>query len=118
MVRLIDQIAAVLVALLGAVHLWVGHQAFVSPSERGVWFLSAGFLLILTGLTNLARVRASAQSRLQSFAALCGAVSILVSGALIAVSNLELLVDPRAITLLVLGLLLTGFSLRDLVRRP
>ncbi|WP_425988103.1 hypothetical protein [Brevundimonas sp. TWP2-3-2] len=116
MVRIIDQIAAVLVALFGVAHLAVGHQAFVSPTERGVWFLSAGFLLVVTALANLARARASSRTRLQSLTALSGSVAILVSGALIAASRPDLLFAPESIALISLGILLAGFSLRDLLR--
>lgn len=117
MIRIIDQIAAVLVALIGVVHLAVGHQAFADPTERGVWFLSAGFLLIVTGLANLTRARAPIRSRLQSLTALGGAVTILILVALIAATGSGLLFEPQTLILLVLGLLLTGFSLRDLLRR-
>ncbi len=116
MVRIVDQAAAVLVALFGIMHLAVGYDAFVSPSERGVWFLSAGFLLVLTGLANLARARAAVRSRLQSLTALGGSLSILMSGALIAASSPALMFAPQSIALIALGVLLAVFSVHDLLR--
>jgi len=116
MLRIVDQVAAVLVALFGAAHLAAGYGAFVSPTERGVWFLSAGFLLVVTGLANLARARAAIRNRLQSLAALGGSLAILISGALIAASSPALLFAPQSIALIALGFLLTVFSLRDLLR--
>ena len=118
MARIIDQIAAGFVILLGFVHLAVGHQSFANPTERGVWFLSAGFLLILIGLTNLTRARAAVRSGLQSLAALVGALFILImAGLMIAASDPGMLFEPATLALVGVGLMLAGFSLRDLLRR-
>lgn len=117
MVRAIDQIAAALVALIGVVHVAVGSRVFVEPTERGVWFLSAGLLLILIGLVNLCRARAPVRFRLLTVTALCGALAIAVLGALIAASSPALLAQPQTVVLLAIGLVLTSMSVRDLFRK-
>jgi hypothetical protein len=110
----LDRVAAVLVGLIGCVHLAVGARAFAAPSQHGVWFLSAGFLLITTGLANLACSRGA--SPLQSLAGASGALAILILGGLIAASDRDLLLAPQTLALLGLGLLLSGLRLRELLR--
>lgn len=111
--RFADRIAAWLVCILGIAHLAVGHAVFTEPNERRVWFASAGFLLIVTGLANLGAQ--SGGTRMQSLAAATGSLSILVIGALIAWADPDLLTQPQTLTLLALGLLLTVNRLRELV---
>jgi uncharacterized membrane protein YecN with MAPEG domain len=111
--RLADKVAAWLVCILGFAHLAVGHAVFVEPNERRIWFASAGFLLIVTGLANLGAQGGA--RRMQSLAAAAGSVSILVIGALLAASDPDLLTQPQTLTLLALGLLLTVNRLRELV---
>ena len=53
--RFADKVAAWLVCILGAAHLAVEHAVFTDPNERRIWFASAGFLLIVTGLATSAR---------------------------------------------------------------
>jgi hypothetical protein len=89
----VDRIAAVLVALLGGLHLAVGAHAFAAPTQRGVWFLSAGFLLITTGLGNLACSKGA--SPLQSLAAASGSLAILILGGLLGAADRHLLLAPR-----------------------
>ena len=112
MLRTLDRAAGALVVLIGLLHLGVGHEAFTNPTERGVWFVSAGFLLVTTGLANLAS--ANAASRLQSAAAASGSAAILISGALIAAADRELLFAPQTLVLLGLGAFLTALRLRQL----
>jgi len=114
MIRRIDRIAAGLVLLFGLLHLAIGHKAFVSPTEAGIWFASGGFLLVTTGLANLAA--AGARSRLQSAAAASGNAAILIIGALLARGKLALLLEPQTILLLAIGLLLTTLRLREIFR--
>jgi hypothetical protein len=106
MMRRLDQAAAILVALVGLVHLAVGHQAFLAPTPGGVWFASAGFLLVTTGLANLACGASLRPGRLNSGAALSGAAAILVLGGLTAAADPNLLFAPQTLVLLVLGLFL------------
>lgn len=115
MLRRLDQAAAAVVSLIGVLHLVVGHQAFVSPTEGGVWFVSAGFLLVTTGLANLACAGVR-PAKLQSLTAASGALAILVLGALIAAADRDLLFAPQTLVLLALGLLLSGLRFRDLLR--
>ena len=117
MVRLIDRAAAVLVGLFGVAHVFVGRQAFFEPTERGVWFLSAGFLLITAALTNYARARLQIVPTGVALAALGGSLSILVCGALLGLASADLLNQPQSLLLLALGALLTLTSAVDLLRR-
>jgi len=113
--RSADRIAAWLVSILGVAHLAVGHAVFIEPTERRIWFASAGFLLIVTGLANLGAQ--GGESRIQSLAAAVGSVSIVVLGALLARADPNLLLQPQTLTLLALGVLLTVCRLRDLIPR-
>lgn len=110
--RYADKASAWLVFIIGALHLAVGHAAFTAPSAPRIWFASAGFLLIVTGLANLA-----AQDRagkMQQAAALAGSSSILILGTLIAVSDRNLLTQPQTLVLLALGLILTVRRIRGI----
>ena len=111
--RFADKLAAWLVCILGAVHLVVGHAVFTDPNERRIWFASAGFLLIVTGLANVGAQ--SGGTRMQSLAAAVGNLSILVIGVLLALADRELLTQPQTLTLLALGLFLSVNRLRELV---
>jgi|GEM_PF-3095844 len=113
MLRRLDQMAAVLVSLIGVVHLAVGWRSFVSPTASGVWFVSAGFLLVTAGLINLSCARGGTP-RLQSAAALSGGLAIVVLGGLIAAADPDLLMQPQTLILLTLGVVLTVFRFRDL----
>ena len=114
MMRMADRAASVLVSLFGLLHLAIGYRAFVSPTEPRIWFAAGGFLLVTTGLANLAA--SGSGSRLQSAAAASGTVAILVIGGLIARGKPQLLLEPQTILLLAIGLMLTAFRLRDLLR--
>ncbi|MDB5670878.1 MAG: hypothetical protein JWO25_1837 [Alphaproteobacteria bacterium] len=111
----IDRCAGTLVVIIGLVHLAVGRGAFVAPTNGGIWFLSAGFLLVTTGLANIAA--SGSPSRLQSAAAASGSLAVLVLGALIARVDPGLLLSPQTLILLGLGSVLTALRLRDLLRR-
>ncbi len=111
--RFLDKAAAWLVCILGVVHLAVGHAVFTEPNERRIWFASAGFLLIVTGLANLGAQGGG--TRMQSLAAAAGGLSILVIGALLAVADRGLLFQPQTLTLLALGVLLTVQRLREVI---
>ena len=113
--RFADKAAAWLVCILGVAHLAVGHAVFIEPNERRIWFASAGFLLIVTGLANLGAQGGG--TRMQSLAAAAGGLSILVIGALLAWADRDLLVQPQTLTLLALGLFLTVQRLREVVTR-
>lgn len=112
MPRTLDRIAAMLVLLLGVAHLLVGHAAFLTPTEPRIWFASAGFLLIVTGLANLA-ARAS-PTRTAVAAALVGDLSILMIGALLIRASPELGAQPQTLVLLALGTVLTVQRGREL----
>lgn len=112
MIRRINQIAGGLVCLFGLLHLAVGHAAFTSPTEARIWFASAGFLLLTTGLANIAA--GAADSRLQSAAAASGSIAILIIGALLARGKPELLIEPQTILLLTLGVMLSSFRLGEI----
>ncbi len=113
--RFADKAAAWLVCILGVVHLAVGHAVFIEPNERRIWFAAAGFLLIVTGLANLGAQ--AGRTRMQSLAAAAGGLSILVIGALLALADPDLLIQPQTLTLLALGLLLTVQRLREVITR-
>lgn len=113
--RLADRVAAWLVCLLGAAHLAVGSAVFAAPTQRRVWFASAGFLLIVTGLANLAAQ--SGATRLQSLAGGVGSVSILIIGTLLAMAEPGLLTEPQTPILLAFGALLTACRVRELFIR-
>src|SRR5689334_11678681 len=102
----LDLVAGWLVALLGLLHLAVGRAVFTAPTTSRVWFASAGFLLIVTGLANVAAHGRA--DRAQNGAALAGSVSILVLGASIARSDPGLLWQPQTLVLLALGAFLTA----------
>ena len=107
-----DKVAAWLVCIFGAVHLAVGHAVFIEPNERRIWFASAGFLLIVTGLANLGAQEGG--KRMQSIAAAAGSLSIVVIGVLMVLADPGLLTKPQTLTLLALGLLLTINRFREL----
>lgn len=110
--RFADKIAAWLVCILGGAHLAVGHAVFSEPNERRIWFASAGFLLIVTGLANLGAQ--GGRTRMQSFAAAVGSLSILVIGGLLALADRDLLTQPQTLILLALGLFLAVRRVREL----
>ena len=113
--RFADKAAAWLVCILGVAHLAVGYAVFIEPNERRIWFASAGFLLVVTGLANLGAQGGG--TRMQSLAAAAGGLSILVIGALLALADPGLLIQPQTLTLLALGLLLTIQRLREVFTR-
>jgi uncharacterized membrane protein HdeD (DUF308 family) len=110
--RFVDKAAGWLVCLLGIAHLAVGYVVFNEPTEQRVWFMSAGLLLIMVGLANLA---AQAQStRMNSLAGAVGGASILMIGTLLALANPRILFQPQTLILLVLGFVLTGRRVHEL----
>ena len=113
--RFVDKAAAWLVLSLGVAHLAVGYAVFIAPTERRIWFASAGFLLIVTGLANLAAK--DGRTRLQSLAAAAGGMSILAIGTLLALADPDLLLQPQTLTLLALGLFLTVQRLHEVIAR-
>jgi uncharacterized membrane protein YecN with MAPEG domain len=110
--RYVDKASAWLVCIIGALHLAVGHAAFTAPSEPRTWFASAGFLLVVTGLANIAAQGGT--GNMQNAAALAGSSSILILGALIAMSDRNLLTQPQTLVLLALGLILTVQRMRGI----
>src|SRR4051812_7525101 len=113
--RSLDLICGWLVTVLGILHLAVGRAVFTAPTISRIWFASAGFLLIVTGLANVAA--AAKTDRAQNGAGLAGSLSILVLGALIARSDPALLRQPQTLVLLALGAFLTIRRLRMLAYR-
>jgi uncharacterized membrane protein HdeD (DUF308 family) len=113
--RSLDLLCGWLVAILGIVHLAVGRAVFTAPTISRIWFASAGFLLIVTGLANVAAVGQG--GRAQNGAGLAGSLSILALGALIARSDPALLRQPQTLALLALGVFLTIQRLRGLAYR-
>ncbi len=113
--RFADKAAAWLVCILGVAHLAVGRAVFIEPNERRIWFASAGFLLIVTGLANLGAQGGG--TRMQSVAGAAGGLSILIIGALIAFADPDVLIQPQTLTLLALGLFLTVQRLREVITR-
>ncbi len=110
--RYVDKASAWLVCIIGALHLSVGHAAFTAPSEPRIWFASAGFLLVVTGLANIAAQGGT--GKMQHAAALAGSSSILILGTLIAMSDRNLLTQPQTLVLLALGLILTVQRIRGI----
>jgi len=113
--RLIDQIAAITVVLVGALHLVVGAGVLTRPTERGVWFFSAGLLGVTAGLANLARAGLRQPSALVTLAALSGSLSLAVIGLLLAAAMGSAFLTGPSIVVLCLALLLAAFGMRDLV---
>src|SRR3954466_13844797 len=97
----LDLVCGWLVALLGLLHLAVGRAVFTAPTTGRVWFASAGFPLVVTGVANAAAPGKA--DRAQNGGAVAGSVSILVLGALIARSDPALLRQPQTLVLLALG---------------
>ena len=110
--RFMDKAAAWLVCLLGITHLAVGYAVFVEPTERRVWFMSAGLLLIVIGLANLA-AQAHA-TRMNSLTGAVGGAFILTVGTLLAIANASILAQPQTLVLLALGMVLTARRLQEL----
>jgi uncharacterized membrane protein HdeD (DUF308 family) len=110
----LDLVAAWLVALLGIVHLAVGRAVFTVPTTPRIWFASAGFLLIVTGLANVSAHGKA--DRAANGAGLAGSASIILLGALIARSDPDLLRQPQTLVLLALGGFLTIQRLRAFTR--
>ena len=113
MLRRIDQIASGLVFLIGLLHLALGHAVFTNPTPGRIWFAAGGFLLITTGLANMAA--SVAKSPLCSAAAASGSIAILIIGALLARGDPHLLLQPQTILLLAIGVLLTGRRLHEMI---
>lgn len=109
--RFVDKAAAWLVCLLGVAHLAVGHAVFVEPTDRRVWFMSAGLLLVMIGLANLA-AQAHA-TRMNSLTGAVGGISILTVGTLLALANASILAQPQTLVLLALGSVLTVRRLQE-----
>jgi hypothetical protein len=110
--RFIDKASAWLVCLLGLAHLVVGRAVFIEPTERRVWFISAGLLLIVIGLVNLtAQAHAT---RMNSLTGAVGGGSILLVGILLALANASIVAQPQTLILLGLGLVLTFRRLQEL----
>lgn len=112
LMRYLDIGSAWLVCIIGVLHLAVGYAAFTAPTEGAIWFESAGFMLVVTGLANVAAHRGA--GRMQHVAGLAGSGSILVLGGLIARTDKDLLTQPQTLTLLALGAILTVHRIRGM----
>ena len=107
-----DRIAGLLVVGLGTLHLIVGRKAFTAPTEPRIWFASAGLLLIVTGLANLAAGRG--RSRGAVVTALAGNGSILLMGVMLLAASPALRTEPQTWLLLGIGGWLSYRRLREL----
>ena len=115
LLRRVDRVAAILVALFGLLHLYIGRAVFTDPTNPRIWFAAGGFLLVTTGLANLA---ASARpTRLAAAAALSGNLALLMLGALLAKGDPDLLREPQTIALLAIGAFLSVMRVREMGRR-
>ena len=115
LLRRLDRLAAILVALFGLLHLYVGRAVFTDPTNPRIWFAAGGFLLVTTGLANLA---ASAHpTRLAGASALSGNLALLILGALVARGDPELLREPQTLALLAIGAFLGAMRAREMIRR-
>lgn len=112
LMRFVDKAAAWLVFLLGILHLAVGYAVFIQPTERRVWFMSAGLLLVMIGLANLAAQAHS--TRMNSLTGAVGGASILMVGTLLGFAHAGTLAQPQTLVLLALGIVLTARRLREL----
>ncbi|HEY8571265.1 hypothetical protein [Phenylobacterium sp.] len=117
MLKLVDQLAAAALLLVGAAHVAAASRAFTEPTEGRVWFLSAGLLGLVAGLANLARTRAGRPDRLMSLAALAGALAIVLMGVLLTLAGTDAATRGPAMVVFAVGGLAAAFSLRDLLRR-
>lgn len=54
--KIVDRLAAVLILLLGIVHVSLAPVFRGRYNGAGMWFLSGGLMLIFLGLLNLARI--------------------------------------------------------------
>ena len=111
----LDRLAAMLVVLFGLLHLFVGRAVFTGPTNPRIWFAAGGFLLVTTGLANLAA--GTRPARLASAAALSGNLALLILGALIAKGDPGLLRETQTIALLAIGAFLSLMRVREIVRR-
>lgn len=115
LLRRLDRLAAVLVCLFGLLHLFVGRAVLAEPTNPRIWFAAGGFLLVTTGLANLA---ASARpTRLASASALSGNLALLILGALVAKGDPQLLREPQTLALLAIGAFLSAMRAREMIRR-
>jgi hypothetical protein len=115
LLRRLDRLAALLVALFGLLHLFVGRAVFTDPTNPRIWFAAGGFLLVTTGLANLAA--SGYPNRLAAAAALSGNLALLILGALIAKGDPDLLREPQTIALLAIGGFLALRRAREMMRR-
>jgi hypothetical protein len=111
----LDRLAAILVALFGVLHLYFGRAVLTDPTNARIWFAAGGFLLVTTGLANLAA--AARPARLASASALSGNLALLILGALIAKGDPGLLREPQTIALLAIGAFLSLMRAREIARR-
>jgi hypothetical protein len=115
LIRRLDRLAALLVALFGLLHLFVGRAVLADPTNPRIWFAAGGFLLVTTGLANLAA--SYRPGRLAGAAALSGNLALLILGALIAKGDPGLLREPQTIALLAIGAFLSLMRAREMALR-
>jgi uncharacterized membrane protein len=114
--RIVDQTISGLLLAVGILHVAAGSSVVLHPTDRGTWFISAGFLGITAGLANWARARTAAPSRLLALAALCGAAGVVVIGGLIAVQNPKALSTAPSLIVFAIAMSAAAFSAGDLIR--
>ena len=117
MLKLVDQLVASSLLLVGGAHIAVASRVFGEPTEARIWFLSAGLMGLVTGLANLARARSARPERLASLTALVGALAIVLTGVLLGLAGTAAATRAPALAVFAIGGLAAAFSLRDLLRR-
>jgi hypothetical protein len=83
--KVLDQIFACLMIVLGAIHSAFTFAFYKSFGLPALWFFSAGFVLILAGFINLLRVQGKSTGLLR-FTSILGnlAAAVIAIGAIIA----------------------------------
>jgi len=115
--RMIDQLLALGVLLIGIIHVWAGLGVFARPSEDGTWFLAAGLLGITAGFANMARAYDREPHVFGVIAAVAGSASVLLVGLLLALTDPSMLRSPASATVLALGAGSLFFGARDLMQK-
>ncbi len=108
--KVIDQIAAWLIVVLGVIHSAYTLRAYASFNMAAMWFLGTGLLIILVGAVNLLRIRSGSVA--PGLRAVCLTANVIVlayAGAI--ASRLSLKQNPQAVVVLVLMLLELIFSI-------
>ena len=115
--RTIDQLLALGILIIGAIHIWTGLGVFLAPAEDAVWFLSAGLLGVVAGFANLARTFDKEPHAFGVIAAVVGSLSVVLIGVLLAMADPSLLGSPASLSVLALGAGSLAFGVRDMLAK-